>query len=320
MSKNVLMDLFEFDEAGQAQMKPESQLVSPARKIMIERPPTPDCALVANLMHPSEIKDFDDVIFPVIAMPQTGGIRVFHRDELALTASNGAQVANPHMRKILCDILPNVIDGEVLLRDKHPTMSLVELYRTPKAIECDFVFWAYDLVTDDKNAPYAQRLERLEAWVERNQEATDDRVFVFPHKECHSPGDLASYQIDCLASGYDGIQLRDPQGPYVCRRSTLNEGYWLKPKKFGNATAKIIGFEKRGPARKTSQTLGSLLVWDEKHEFHVSMGFNEQERRQIWKSQDEFMGAWISCKFLADTNTGAPALAAFSGWRPDLDE
>ena len=58
--------------------------------------------------------------------------------------------------------------------------------------------------------------------------------------EIRDAAQLAAYEEDCLAEGYEGVMIRTPDSPYKCGRSTEREGWLLKIKRFEDAEAVVL--------------------------------------------------------------------------------
>jgi DNA ligase-1 len=68
-------------------------------------------------------------------------------------------------------------------------------------------------------------------------------VQMVTHKIIDTPEELLAYERWCLDRGYEGVMLRDPDGPYKFGRSTMREGSLIKLKRFEEAEAVVVGFE-----------------------------------------------------------------------------
>ena len=58
--------------------------------------------------------------------------------------------------------------------------------------------------------------------------------------EIRDAAQLAAYEEECLAEGYEGVMIRTPDSPYKCGRSTEREGWLLKIKRFEDAEAVVL--------------------------------------------------------------------------------
>src|SRR5690606_28483163 len=109
----------------------------------------------------------------------------------------------------------------------------------PRVRFCVFdVLWALSA----SNVAFATRLLNVRRALDsvRNYGV---EVIAVEHTQMERASDVLDYESTCLARGYEGVMLRDPDGPYKFGRSTLREGTLLKLKRFEDAEAVVIGFE-----------------------------------------------------------------------------
>jgi DNA ligase-1 len=114
-----------------------------------------------------------------------------------------------------------------------------------------------------------------------------------------------------LASGFEGVMIRDPNSPYKQGRSTWREGWLLKVKRFEDSEALVIGMEEKmhnanesttnalGHMERSSHianmrplnTMGALIVQDRKTGvvFNIGTGFDDAERLRWWNQPDTYV-------------------------------
>jgi DNA ligase-1 len=124
------------------------------------------------------------------------------------------------------------------------------------------------------------------------------------HYLVHDHESIEEYENVYLMQGYEGVMLRDPNGPYKNGRSTAKEGWLLKVKRFEDSEALVLGMEEKlhngneatigelGQTKRTSHqenlvpldTMGALIVRDLKTgvEFNIGTGFTDEERSWWW--------------------------------------
>jgi DNA ligase-1 len=139
------------------------------------------------------------------------------------------------------------------------------------------------------------------------------------HHLIHTLKDIEEYESIYLASGYEGVMLRDPSGPYKNGRSTAKEGWLLKVKRFEDSEALVLGMEEKlhngneatvgelGQTKRTSHqenlvplnTMGALIVLDLKTgvEFNIGTGFTDEELDYFTEHQDELIGKIMEVQF-----------------------
>lgn len=142
-------------------------------------------------------------------------------------------------------------------------------------------------------------------WQER-YDRLDDSEFVIPvnHHHVMSYNTILEWEEEYIEQGYEGVMLRDPDGPYKFGRSTAREGWLLKLKRFKDSEALVIGMEEKmhnaneatigelGQTKRTSHqenliplnTMGALIVRDLNTgiEFNIGTGFSDENRARWW--------------------------------------
>lgn len=152
---------------------------------------------------------------------------------------------------------------------------------------------------------------------------------------------LEELEAHYVELGYEGVILRSPDGLYKAGRSTTNEGWLIKLKRFEDAEATIIGFvelesnqnvatkDALGLTKRSSHkanmmpmdTLGKLQVRNKAgQEFGIGSGFDMATRNEIWANQEKWLGKTITYKYpLADGGYDVPRHAVYKGLRAEID-
>jgi DNA ligase-1 len=281
-------------------------------------------------------KDLTQVKYPVLATPKLDGIRCLKLGGKTKTRTF-KEIPNVHIRTMLEKILPDGIDGEIMIPGEpfNAVQSKVMSFDG----EPVFHYHAFDLVLGDLNRPYVDRVKDLKVWsIDHPSQIVTALVPVI----IRTVDQLLEYEAECLTKGYEGVMIRNPEGKYKCGRSTLNEGILLKIKQFEDAEAVVIGYEEKmhntnekvtselGLSKRSSKkeglvgagTLGTILVRDIKTgvEFGVGSGFDDKNRKQIWENQDKYMGQHLTYKFQPfGQKEDVPRFPVFKGFRSVLD-
>ncbi len=140
--------------------------------------------------------------------------------------------------------------------------------------------------------------------------------------------DLLVYLEDCLAKGYEGVMIRQPNSKYKFGRSTVKEGILLKIKKFFDDEAELLeiieaqhnlneqdydelGYSKRSSCKENlvpAGTAGSMVVkWNDK-EFRVGFGpgFTDEKKQWIWDNRDDLLGELVKFSYQELSKDGIP--------------
>lgn len=141
--------------------------------------------------------------------------------------------------------------------------------------------------------------------------------------------------------GYEGVMLRSLEGRYKEGRSTFNEGYLLKVKRFSDSEAEVIGSVEEehntneaetnelGRTKRSSAkagmvgkgTLGALIVRDIESavEFNIGTGFDAQDRVNLWAERESLVGRIVKYKSLKVGEVEKPRHPVWLGWRSKED-
>ncbi len=287
--------------------------------------------------------DVSKLKFTLLASPKIDGIRCVVRGGKALTRSL-KPVPNKAIRERL-ESEPKYegIDGE-LVNVAEPT----NFQRTSSAVmgreSTDAVeFWAFD--RHDVDDVFVRRNEVLENMIP----VSGPRFLrVVPQTHVGDEAELAAFEAECLAAGYEGVMLRDPNGKYKHGRSTLKEGGLVKLKRFVDAEAVIVGFEERmhntneaykdelGRTKRSSAQAGRvgrgdlgafvleyepLRIGDrwQPIQFTCGSGLTDAQRVDFWKRQNDLLGKLVKYKYLAHGMKDLPRHPVFLGIRDERD-
>ena len=268
--------------------------------------------------------------FPLFASAKLDGVRAIVREGVVYSRSNkpipnvGVQARFKHLE---------YYDGELIVGDPtskrcyRDTVSVVMSHDKPAD---DVRFFVFDHVQTPFDN-YARRASNL-----RNR----NRVILHPQVSCTSLEAVLAYETECLVAGYEGLILRDPTAPYKNGRSTVNEGWLLKLKRFEDAEATIVGFEERmkngneattnelGRTQRSSHQAGKsgrgdlgalVLQRADGTTFNCGTGFDDGLRQTIWDRRSEYLGQLVKYKHFTVGAKTAPRHPVFLGFRDSRD-
>ena len=273
--------------------------------------------------------------YPLWVTPKLDGIRCLVIDGHAVTRMF-KPVPNKHIREQIERYCPDGFDGEIMSDDLgfNALQSLVMSREgTP-----DFQYYVFDYVKDDLNKPYLERMKDLTAKVK-----TLNADFVVPitPEECYNEKQLLEIHQGYVDEGYKGLMLRRGLGPYKCGRSTVNETFLLKLKKFDDSECKVVGIEQLlhnnnkaekdelGHTKRSHKKeglipvdkLGAFNVQDvyTNVEFKVSTGMVDAERKEYWEKGPALVGKIIKYKYQGVGPNKKPRFPVFLGFRDERD-
>jgi DNA ligase-1 len=142
-----------------------------------------------------------------------------------------------------------------------------------------------------------------------------------------------------IDTGYEGVILRDINGPYKFGRSTVKEGYMLKVKPFHTWDSPVLdilerfenlnesqtnelgqSFKRNTKADKAGTGLASALVTEyEGHPIKVVLTGDEDFRREIWENKESYIGKLFEWKGMIVGAKDVPRHPNFIRWREDKD-
>ena len=278
-----------------------------------------------------KLSSLDKLFFPCYCTPKFDGIRCLIKDGVAVSRTL-KPIRNKHVQAMLKG-LPDGLDGELML-EYTANFSEISSAIMREEGEPKFRYLVFDYIMQKG---YLQRLEYLEL-----QASLVSRfVSVILPTKINNLLEFEMFEKKCLEAGFEGVMIRKGDGPYKFGRSTSNEGYLLKWKRFMDSEAEILGYveqthnanEKEKDAfgnSKRSQhkenlipvgTLGALLVCDVKTkiEFSIGTGFNGADRAYIWSLREKFIGHIVKYKYQEIGVKGKPRFPVFLGFR-DKDD
>ena len=291
------------------------------------------------LAHKLEPEEFHKLRFPLLLSPKLDGIRATGQGN-ALLSRRLKLIPNRHTQARFAKPQYEFLDGELIFGDPtSPTMfrdtdSAVMTHDGFPDVEWH-VFDSYHL-----DIPWDFERRHEEA-VQRAKNL--DHVVVVPHTLTHNLDEMLEAEDRFLELGYEGICLRDPRGPYKQGRSTLNQGWLIKFKRFVDEEAVVVGTEElmhndnpaeideRGYTERARKkefmvpagTLGKLIVRDEVHfpgiEFKVGTGLTAAERSSLWAIRDQLPGRTLKYGYTAIGIKDKPRFPKFLGWRSLID-
>ena len=190
--------------------------------------------------------------------------------------------------------------------------------------------------------PFEQRYRELQRTVESLDAPLSGVTLLVEHFRVYDLAAVLAYEEKWVVNdGYEGVMLRSLEGRYKEGRSTFNEGYLLKVKRFTDAEAVIIGSyemmhndnaaqlnELGRTMRSTMQenlraagVLGGFHVKDVETgvEFDVGSGFDAEQKKNFWADRNNLLGRFIKYKSLKVGAIDKPRHPIFLGFRSEED-
>ena len=277
--------------------------------------------------------DLSKLRFPLLASAKLDGVRAVVREGAVYSRSN-KPIPNKAVQAKFSTY--EHFDGELIFGDPtsktcyRDTVSVVMSHDKPADGVGFFVF-------DHIERPHERYIHRVPTDKKFNLR---DCVFAHEQKLCTTLIDVLGYEAECLEEGYEGLILRDPNAPYKNGRSTVNEGYLLKLKRFRDDEAVIIGFEERmhngneaqtnelGRTKRSSHKAGKsgrgdlgalILQRPDGVQFNCGTGFDDGLRQDIWDNQRKYLNKLVKYKHFEIGAKDLPRHPVFLGFRDKID-
>jgi DNA ligase-1 len=237
--------------------------------------------------------DMSKLRFPLWLSPKLDGIRALVINGIVMSRSL-KPIPNQHVQELFGHL--EGYDGELIVgsptdKDCFRNTTSGVMSRDGKPDVNYHVFDRHDLTACTWEARY-------------RSVAFHPDIVPVTHYLVHDHESIEEYENVYLMQGYEGVMLRDPNGPYKNGRSTAKEGWLLKVKRFEDSEALVLGMEEKlhngneatigelGQTKRTSHqenlvpldTMGALIVRDLKTgvEFNIGTGFTDEERSWWW--------------------------------------
>jgi len=285
---------------------------------------------------PNQQVDLTAIEYPLLASFKLDGIRaIIMNGELYSRALK--VIANENIHKRFKDLKEyskkhNVIlDGE-LYTDSVTFNELSGIIRSDnKELPDDLEFWCFDLLTEE-NKPFAERV----------RDYTSIRHPYFHplvQKEVFSPAMVQLGFKFALDNGFEGLILRNPTSQYKFGRATIKENIAFKVKAYETFDNKIIDVtqatEVKEGAEKKINELGrsvtsqkkddrvliekaaTFVVLHDGKECGISLPMTDEEKLDIWKHKNKYIGRTIEYKGMEIGSKDVPRHCVFIRFRDD---
>lgn len=283
----------------------------------------------------ASLEDIRNVKYPVLTTPKLDGIRAVVVNGRLLSRTF-KPIPNRYVREVLEEVAVDGMDGELVVDGKQFNEVSSGIMR--ESGEPDFIYKIFDYVADDPSEGYKDRMERL-----KKLKVESGRIQKLLPVQINNLDELLGFEEKCLAEKYEGIMLRSVDGPYKMGRSTLNQGWLLKWKRFHDSEAVILdvfeqmtneneafedelGHTKRSSCKAgkvCANTLGGFEVQDCKSGIKFKIGTGDgldaDLRKRIWDNQNRYIGRVVKYKSQKSGEKDKPRFAVFLGFRDVKD-
>lgn len=198
-----------------------------------------------------------------------------------------------------------VLDGEIYAHGKtfQENMRLVKKYRKGETEQ--LCYNVYDVVLNDK---YEQRLWLINKIVESLR---NDTILSVRTINLGSESDIKGYHSEFIGEGYEGSIVRHGANHYEINKRSSS---LLKYKDFIDLACKVIDVL---PSDKRPEQGICLCEMENGHTFSTGMKFSHEEREEILRNKNNYIGQTAEIRFFEYSEEGIPRFPVCVGFRLD---
>jgi DNA ligase-1 len=273
------------------------------------------------LLAPNEKVDLSTLNYPLLASTKLDGIRCIIKEGEILSRS---------LKQIQCQQLRERLEPIRQFSELNQVIFDGEIY-SPKLTFQQITHFTMTRDLGDEELPEHLRvycfdmLDGFDRPFELRNDVMEGTIGLYNHiaypveqREVHSAKEVETYFEEVLSQGYEGLILRDPKSFYKFGRGTIKEGIIFKVKPFLDFDGQIIDViqatEVNEDAEKKINELGRSVTSKKKGERHtidkasafmvkyegkdlkVVLSMTDEEKEEVWKNKETYIGRWISYK------------------------
>lgn len=280
--------------------------------------------------------ELSELKYPQISSPKLDGIRCVIDDGVALSNSL-KPIPNASVQawaKENRDALQG-LDGELMVNGDFNDVQSVIMSRNGSDA---WTFNVFD-IWDKPSLPFSGRLDMV---AQRFKVAHLPKCVRVTQLVIHTAAGLQAFWEACIDDGCEGVITRRPDSPYKYGRSTLNQGWMIKLKKWDDDEAEIIDYYELmhneneafegelGQTKRSSEqaglvpagTLGGVTVSWRGKTFNIGggPGLTSDERARLWAmaKAGKLVGLHCTFKYFGLSKFGIPRHPNWKGLRYDV--
>lgn len=271
----------------------------------------------------------------IYASDKEDGIRCITHPTLGSVSQTMKPIPNKHIRRILAQA-PKCLDGELIAMSSDG--SDFGFNDTQSAVMSEFGIPRFQFrVFDCFENIYDSYEDRVDSAITLLDKYDIEELRWLPHLRCHSIATIEKFEESALKRGKEGIMLNHPRGWYKEGRSTFNEAYLLKVKRFEDDEAIVIGIEEEmencnpatldaGGLSKRSKhqaglkgkgCVGKLVCKWRSKEIKIASGMTASQKSIWWQVPSLIIGHTITFKYQKHGMKDLPRQPIFKGIRYD---
>ena len=250
--------------------------------------------MLAHTYEPTTTKNKKNgIVFPCYVQPKLDGLRCIcylNCGKVVAQSRTGAYFESvehicAELRPVFIQNPSLILDGELYTADM-PFEELAGLIKRKTSNAADvqrIKYHIYDIVVD--GVPYSERHDRIVQILNGTKchlEVVDTRLI-------HTLGEFRQAFGEYVASGYEGIMLRNADGMY-CQNYRSHD--LQKYKEFVESEYPIVGFKEA--AGRDAGTVVWVCATAEEREFSVRPRGTQEQRRQWFQDGHKYLGKLLT--------------------------
>ena len=255
------------------------------------------------------------VTYPVLIQREFDGVRCFGEGENLLSRKRKEFYYLDHIRKwtkFIYDEFNVIPDGELYSEEENFETIISKVKQQKKAPENQesIKYMIYDIFPEyDKNMDQFQRAVLLKDIYNKINNIGNNSVVLADTYRASSLDEIDRFHDKFTKEGYEGAIVRNKSGLYVCERSYD----LLKYKKFIDEDFKIVGIGE-GVGRDKGLAIFELEL-KYGRTFKARPEGSNENREEIFKNQDKYLGKLANVRFFSYTAYGVPRFPVVTGTR-----
>lgn len=251
-------------------------------------------------------KHASKVVFPCFIQPKLDGYRmIFNPYTNKITSRTGNEFSVLYTTELYEQLKSlnsqYILDGELYC---HQSLKFEDygVLRKKKFNKYDLhvlnkiEYHVYDII--DTNLDFYERAHILSLL------GVPSKIKIVNTYVCKTQLDIDTHHKSIVSKGYEGTIIRNNKGKYKCKFRSHD---LLKYKDFDDGEFEIVGYSSE---KDTSGKDEDLVVWicqtDNCLRFNVQSKGTKQERQEIYKEANKYIGKKLWVKFFGLTNDGVP--------------
>jgi DNA ligase-1 len=298
------------------------------------------------LLAPNEKVDLTTLSYPLLASTKLDGIRcIFYKGQILSRSLK--QIQNKQLRERLEPLRKFSEDNHVIFDGEiySPKLNFQQITHFTmtqdlgnEVLPDHLRYYCFDMLGGFEDS-FETRNDIMEGLIGLYNQIT----YPVEQREVNSAKEVETYFEEVLSQGYEGLILRDPKSLYKFGRGTIKEGIIFKVKPFLELDAQVTGVVQATKvdemAEKTINELGRSVTSKKKDDriliekasavtvdyngqsLKVTLALTDEEKIEVWKNKESYIGRWIEYKYLAVgmKEGGLPRHPTSLRWRIDKD-